>query len=62
MRRTLYSLIIYICKKETSETKYWLRILSNANLEFKEDGRKIWKEAHELNMIFQKIVNTLNKI
>ncbi len=53
---------IYICKKETSETKYWLRILSNANLEFKEDGRKIWKEAHELNMIFQKIVNTLNKI
>lgn len=52
---------IYISKKEASETKYWLRILSNANPEFKEDGRKIWQEAHELNMIFQKIVNTLNK-
>lgn len=52
---------IYICKKEANETKYWLRILARAAPEFKGEIRKLWKEAQELNLIFQKIVNSLNK-
>jgi len=52
---------IYICKKESNETKYWIRMVTNTNPELKEDARKLWKEAQELNLIFQKIVNSLNK-
>ena len=51
---------IYICKKESNETKYWLRMITSANFELKEDARKLWKEAQELNLIFQKIVNSIN--
>ncbi|MBU4256863.1 four helix bundle protein [Patescibacteria group bacterium] len=52
---------IYICKKEINETKYWLRMLTNTNSELKNQARKLWQEAQELNLIFQKIVNSLNK-
>jgi len=52
---------IYICKKEANETKYWFRMLSKTNPELKERARKLWQEAQELNLIFQKIVNSLNK-
>jgi len=52
---------VYICKKETNETKYWLRILTRINPELKDTTRKLWQEAQELNLIFQKIVNSLNK-
>jgi len=52
---------IYICKKETNETKYWLRMLSKTNSELKNQTRKLWQEAQELNLIFQKIVNSINK-
>lgn len=52
---------IYICKKETNETKYWLRILTKANPDLKDNARGLWQEAQELNLIFQKIVNSLNK-
>jgi four helix bundle protein len=52
---------IYICKKEANETKYWLRILTKTNSGLKNKTRKLWQEAQELNLIFQKIVNSLNK-
>ncbi|MCK4781555.1 four helix bundle protein [Candidatus Parcubacteria bacterium] len=52
---------IYICKKETNETKYWLRILAKYYPESKEKIRVFWKEAHEFHLIFQKITNTLDK-
>ena len=52
---------IYICKKEINETKYWLRMLINTNPELKDSARELWQEAQELNLIFQKIVNSLNK-
>ena len=51
---------IYICKKETQETKFWLRILSTAEPNAKE-ARELWKEAQELTLIFSKILSTLEK-
>ncbi len=47
---------IFICKKEARETKYWLRLLARTNNELIVDCRKLWKEAHELTLIFSKIV------
>ena len=50
---------IFICKKEAEETKHWLRMLSSCFPDKKEELRKLWKEAQELTMIFQKITNSL---
>lgn len=50
---------IYICKKEAQETQHWLRMLSVANPGRKEDLRVLWKECHELVLIFQKITTSL---
>lgn len=50
---------IYICKKESIETKYWLRLLSNALPDTAEVCRMLWKECHELTLIFSKIVGTM---
>ncbi|MFA6198729.1 MAG: four helix bundle protein [Patescibacteria group bacterium] len=50
---------IYICKKEAKETKYWLQLIAKANPEHKETCRKLWKEVHELTLIFSKIILTL---
>jgi four helix bundle protein len=50
---------IYICKKEAKETKYWLQLLGNANIENIEECRKYWQEAHELTLIFSKIIITI---
>ncbi|MDD5490148.1 MAG: four helix bundle protein [Candidatus Moranbacteria bacterium] len=52
---------IFICKKETQETKHWLRMLATCAPEKKVATRKLWQEAHELSLIFQKITNTLLK-
>ncbi|OHA20384.1 MAG: four helix bundle protein [Candidatus Taylorbacteria bacterium RIFCSPHIGHO2_01_FULL_51_15] len=45
-----------ICKKEARETKHWLRIISVAVPELRDDARVLWKEANELNLIFNAIV------
>ncbi|HBR79931.1 MAG TPA: four helix bundle protein [Candidatus Moranbacteria bacterium] len=50
---------IYICKKEAQESKHWLHMISVACPEHKEEARKLWKEVHELTLIFGKIVSTL---
>jgi four helix bundle protein len=47
---------IIICRKEARETKYWLRLLAQADEKFKEEYRMLWKEAQELTLIFSKIV------
>lgn len=52
---------IFICKKEAQETKYWLRIMSSCVPEKKDELRKNWQETQELTMIFQKVVNSLDK-
>lgn len=51
---------IYICKKETQETKHWLRMMAGYFSERKEEIRRLWKEAQELTLIFGKIVSTMN--
>ncbi|MBP8016405.1 four helix bundle protein [Candidatus Gracilibacteria bacterium] len=54
-----------ICKKESRETKHWLRMISTALPEEKDKARYLWKESNELNLIFVTIVknskNNLNK-
>jgi len=49
---------IGICKKETKETKHWLRLLAKANPQFKDEFRKLWSEAQELLLIFSKILTS----
>lgn len=49
---------INLCKKESNETKHWLRMIAVANNEKKYDCRKLWSEAHELTLIFAKIIKT----
>ena len=46
---------ISICKRESKETKYWLRIIATAVPDQKSEARILWKEADELNRIFAAI-------
>lgn len=47
---------IFICKKESQETKHWLRMISSGVTEnFTKELEKISKECQELVFIFQKI-------
>ena len=50
---------IFTCKKESRETKYWLRLLAGAldDKKLKQECRDLWKEAQEFNLIFSKIVS-----
>lgn len=50
---------IYICRKEIQETKYWLELIAQTNKEEIENFRKLWKEAHELTLIFNRIGTSL---
>ena len=45
-----------IANKEAKESKHFLRMASVAIPEVAVEGRVLWKEAHELNMIFMTIV------
>lgn len=49
---------IGICKKETKETKHWLRLLAKSNPEFIEEIRRLWKENQELLLIFSAIISS----
>jgi len=46
---------IGICKRESRETKYWLRMIAKALPELAEHARLHWTEAKELHLIFAKI-------
>jgi four helix bundle protein len=43
------------CKKESRETKHWLRMIVAAEESVKTDARTLWKEAKELHLIFAAI-------
>lgn len=47
---------IGICKKESKETKYWLRMVVVAVPELKEEAKILWKEAQEFTLIFSAIL------
>ncbi|MDI6782580.1 MAG: four helix bundle protein [bacterium] len=52
---------IGLCKREAKETTYWLRMIAKANPNKKDECRKLWKEAHELTLIFSSILNKTKK-
>jgi four helix bundle protein len=52
---------IGICRKEASETKYWLRMIAVAEPQLKDEARALWKEANELHLIFAKSFQTAGK-
>ena len=47
---------VFIAKKETKETKYWLRVIAYAVSDTKSAATVLWKEAQELNLIFAAII------
>lgn len=46
---------ISICKRESRETKHWLRMLATAAPDLKEKARLHWREVKELHLIFASI-------
>lgn len=48
---------VFISKKEAAESVYWFRILHE--LKADDELTKLRQEAHELNLIFQKIISTI---
>jgi len=52
---------IFICKKESQETKHWLRMMAKCLPAKTEAIRQLWNECQELVMIFQKITSSLRR-
>ena len=46
---------IGLCRKESRETKHWLRMIASVNESLKPEAKELWKEAKELNLIFAAI-------
>lgn len=43
------------CRKESRETRFFLRMIAAAEPDLKPEARKLWQEAKELNLIFSSI-------
>jgi len=52
---------ISICKRESRESKHWLRMIAKAVPEKKDAARQLWQEAKELNLIFSAIFRSKKK-
>ncbi len=50
---------IGICKKESRESKHFIRMIVVAAPELKAEARPLWQEAKELNLIFNTIYKKL---
>ncbi|MEK7163626.1 MAG: four helix bundle protein [Patescibacteria group bacterium] len=48
---------IFICKKESKETMYWLELIGKSldDDKLKEECRELWSESKEFALIFNKI-------
>jgi four helix bundle protein len=46
---------ISLCKRESRETKHWLRMIVKAEPNLRDKAVPVWKEAKELNLIFSAI-------
>jgi len=53
---------IGISKKEAKESMHWLRMMAKALPERAEGSRVLWKEAHELVLIFSSILKSKKQI
>jgi len=49
------------CKKEARETKHWMRMLAAADPDSADAARVLWREAHELTLIFVAIFRKVSK-
>ncbi len=47
---------ISLCRKEAKESKHWLRMIAAAEEELRDEARRLWQEAKELNLIFSAIL------
>ncbi len=50
---------IGIAKKESKEVLHWLRMIAKANPDKKEICRELWREDHELTLIFSAIIRNM---
>jgi four helix bundle protein len=48
------------CKKESRETKHWLRMMAAAEPGHAAQARVLWREANELHLIFASIFRKLS--
>jgi four helix bundle protein len=48
---------IAICKKESKESRHWLRMIARANPDRADECRPLWGEAQELTLIFSSILS-----
>ena len=46
---------ISVCKRESRESKHWLRMIAAAAPALKDEARVHWQEAKELHLIFSAI-------
>jgi len=51
---------IGVCRKESKETKHWLRMLACAAPDRRDEARRLWREAKESNMVFSEIRRSLD--
>ncbi len=49
------------CRKESRESKFWLRQIAKAVPALKEDSRVLWQEARELHLIFCRIFTSTTR-
>ena len=47
-----------ICRKESRESKYWLRMIAVAEPSLRDEAAELWRETKELHLIFCKSVRT----
>lgn len=52
---------IYICKKETKESIYWLNLVIRSTGEFAAEAEVLKMECEQLEKIFGKITTTISK-
>lgn len=53
--RKEFALKIGTCRKESRETKHWLRMIVKAAPDQRDAVEPLWREANELHLIFSKI-------
>ena len=49
------------CRKEASETKFWLRMVATSEPACKQEARELWREASQLHLIFARIYRKMKR-